>query len=375
MIDLDQNATTPLDPEVWETMKPHWLQGGNPESRHALGRSARRAWEESKESVASILGARPNEVYFFSGGTEANNCALFGLVEARGPGAIVASPLEHSAVVGPLEFLAKNRECSLKQASVRSDGVVNLDSMLGLLDSTTRFATLMLAQNETGAIQPVKMLVEQAKSQGIPVHTDASQAVGRIPIDFESLGVASLAASAHKFHGPTGVGLLLVHRDYKLAPRLYGGGQQGGLRPGTPPVALAVGLAAALRKWNRDQVERTHRWLNLRNRLEQGLVKALGSDRAIIQGPKNDMDRLPQTLNVGFPYIDGDSLLMRLDLAGIAVSLGSACASGSLTPSPALVAMGVPPERSRSSVRFSFGAFTTENDIDEALARLISLMS
>jgi len=206
----------------------------------------------------------------------------------------------------------------------------------------------------------------------VPVHTDAVQAVGRIAVNFRALGVATLAASAHKFHGPVGAGLLLVRKGVKLAPRMFGGGQQEGRRPGTPSVALAVGLASALERWQGEADIRIARWSRLIDRLESGLLAALGPDRVVRNGPSGPLDRLPQTLNVGFPRLDGDALLMQLDLAGVAVSLGSACASGASEPSPTLLAMRVPEDRLRSSVRFSLGATTTELEVDEALARVIA---
>ena len=240
--------------------------------------------------------------------------------------------------------------------------------MQHLFRAETRFATLMLANNETGAIQPVRELAALALERGISVHTDAVQAVGRIPVSFHELGVTTLAASAHKFHGPLGIGILLVKNGVRLGSRLIGGGQQQGRRPGTVPVPLAVGLAAALERYHHQAERRCARWINLRDRLESGLITALGPGNVIRNGPAHGASRLPQTINLGFPRIDGESLLMQLDLAGIAVSLGSACASGSTRPSPTLTAMRVPDDWIRSSVRFSLGAFTTEDEIELAIA-------
>jgi cysteine desulfurase len=217
-------------------------------------------------------------------------------------------------------------------------------------------------------------LARLGEAQGIPVHTDAVQAVGRIPVNFHNLGVATLAASGHKFHGPGGIGLLLIRKGVKLTPRTFGGGQQKGRRPGTPAVALAVGIAKALERWELDARQRTANWLKLTNSLESGLKTSLGADQVIRNGPLSPLDRLPQTLNVGFPGLDGDALLMQLDLAGVAVSLGSACASGASEPSPTLQAMRVPDDRLRSSVRFSLGAFTTEAEVEAALARVVAIV-
>jgi cysteine desulfurase len=371
---LDHNATTPLDPEVLCAMSPYFLTAGNAESRHAFGRAARRAWDEAKETVAHILGADPVEVIFTSGGTEANNLAVFGLAGAElSPGHIVSTAIEHPAIVEPVARL-EAVGFTVDRAAVNSQGLVNAHAMAAAFRTDTRFATLILANNETGAIQPVQELATLALSQGIPVHTDAVQAVGRIPIQFHDLNVTTLAASAHKFHGPVGIGLLLVKNGVRLGSRLFGGGQQQGRRPGTIAVPLVVGLATALKKWHDQRQERTDHWVTLRDQLESGLTLALGAYRLVRNGPLESHRRLPQTLNLGFVGFDGDTLLMQLDLMGIAASLGSACASGSTRPSPTLVAMGIPDDYLRSSVRFSFGALTTKAEIDEAIKRVVQVV-
>jgi cysteine desulfurase len=374
MIYLDNNATTALDPEVFEAMRPYFLTAGNAESRHAAGRAARRAWEGAKETVARILGAEPSEVIFTSGGTEANNLAVFGLAGAEGaPGHVVTSPIEHPAVAEPIARLEASG-FAVDRPDVGTDGVAAAEAIAARLRDDTRFAALMLANNETGAVQPVAELAALARARNVPVHTDAVQAVGRIPVNFHALGVTTLAASAHKFHGPMGVGLLLVRSGVRLGSRLFGGGQQQGRRPGTVAVPLAVGLAAALGKWHAEAEARASRWSRLTDRLESGLAAALGSDRVVRNGPRDPALRLPQTLNVGFPGLDGDALLMQLDLAGVCASLGSACASGSTRPSPTLVAMRVPDDRLRSSLRLSLGADTTEAEVDEAVARIAGVV-
>ena len=382
-IDLDHNATSPLDPDVFEAMRPHWFAGGNAESRHSAGRAARRAVIAATESVARILNAHPDEVIFTSGGTEANNLAIFGLARLDDrPGHIVSSPIEHPAVAEVVTRL-ESRGFTVSRPGVSTDGLADPAAMVEAafrphwLD--TRLATLILAHNETGAIQPVAAMADRFADWGradwpVPIHTDAVQAVGRIPVDFRSLGVQSLAASAHKFGGPAGVGLLLVARGVELAPLLFGGKQQRGLRPGTVPVALVVGLAAGLEKWDRVAAARIARWTMLRDRLERAITVALGPDRVVRNGPSRDEDRLPQTLNVGFPGLDGDLLLMRLDQAGVRASLGSACASGTTAPSPSLMAMRVPEDRLRSSVRFSLGPDTTEEQVNEAARRIAAVV-
>ena len=370
---LDHNATGPVDPAVIEAMAAYWGLGGNVESRHALGRRARRAWDESRERIARALDCRADEVVFTSGGTEANNLAVFGLA-GDGPARAIASSIEHPAVAEPIARL-EERGWAVERPPVGAAGVVELAAWeVPLARGDVRFATLMLANNETGAIQPVSELVRLAEQHGAPVHTDAVQAVGRMPVSFRALGVATLAFSGHKLGGPPGIGGLLVRRGLRLGPLLFGGGQQGGARPGTPPVALAVGLAEAIERRSARLEELSARWRRLRDRLEAALVKGLGAEGAIRNGPVDEARRLPQTLNVGFPGLDGDALLMGLDMAGVCASLGSACASGAMTPSPTLVAMAVPADRLRSSVRFSLGPETTEAEIDEAARRTIAVV-
>ncbi len=282
---LDHNATTPMDPDVLEAMRPHFLAGGNAESRHLFGRSARRGWEHAKETVARILGAEPSEVIFTSGGTESNNLAVFGLAGAEAsPGHVVTGPIEHPAIVEPVARL-EAAGFAVDRVPVDAEGLADAAAMAATFRDDTRFATLMLANNETGAIQPVGELAALAADRGIPVHTDAVQAVGRIPVDFHALGVSTLAASAHKFHGPVGVGILLVQSGVRLGSRLFGGGQQQGRRPGTVAVPLAVGFAAALEKWHDESEARAARWTALRDRLEAGLIAALGPERVLRNGP------------------------------------------------------------------------------------------
>jgi cysteine desulfurase len=368
---LDHNASSPLDPEVLEAMWPYLLAPGNPESRHSAGRAMRRAWDAAKDTVASVLDADASNVIFTSGGTEANNLAFFGLLNAQErPGHIVATLLEHPAVSKPLEKL-EQQGFRITRSEVSTEGLADPGLMRTAFCPETRLVTLILAHNETGAIQPVQQLAALAADTGVLVHTDAVQAVGRILMSFRKLGVSTLALSAHKFHGPVGVGALLVRHQVKLVPNVVGGGQQDQKRAGTPPVALAVGLAKALERWSISSTRRIDGWIVLRDRLEFGLKQALGPDAVVLNGPTNPELRLPQTLNVGFPQLDGNALLLGLDQVGIAASLGAACASGSIQPSPSFVAMGVPEDRLRSSIRFSFGATTSEAEIDETIRRIV----
>jgi cysteine desulfurase len=325
--------------------------------------------------VARILGADPEEVIFTSGGTEANNLAIFGLAGIEpGLGHLVSSPIEHPAVAEPVAKL-ESEGFTVDRLQVDNEGLADAERMVEHFTERTRLATLMLANNETGALEPVQELAGLAILRGIPVHTDAVQAVGRIAVHFHALGVTTLAASGHKFHGPVGVGVLLVRRGTRLRSWLLGGGQQQGRRPGTVAIPLAVGLSKALQRWQDEAAQRTLRWAALRDRLELGLSAALGSDRVVRNGPSDTRLRLPQTTNLGFVDLDGDVLLMQLDQAGLAVSLGAACASGSTRPSPTLMAMRVPDNRLRSSVRFSLGVSTTEAEIEEVINRVVTVVN
>jgi cysteine desulfurase len=363
VIYLDNNATTPTLPAVYEAMRPCLTEVyGNPASAHRAGRRARQALEDAREHVAALLGARPDEVVFTSGATEANNLAVFGL--AGDPsGHVVASPVEHPSVAEPLRRL---QEIGFRVDFLPVDraGVVRPEALAGLLRPETRLVTVMLANNETGAVQPITDLV--ARQPAVPFHCDAVQAVGRVPVHFGELGVTTLSLSAHKFHGPRGVGALLVRHDTKLRPLILGGHQQRGRRPGTEPVALAVGLAAALELAEREGGSRRERVLALRRRLLDALRREAAP--VVLNGPEEG--GMPHTLNLSFPGCQADALLMVLDLAGVACSTGSACSSGSLLPSPVLKAMGVPDDVLHSAMRFSLSALLSEAEVDEAGRRI-----
>ncbi|HEY7158713.1 MAG TPA: cysteine desulfurase family protein [Gemmataceae bacterium] len=365
---LDNNATTPLLPAVWEAMRPYLTDVfGNPASAHSAGRHARRALEDARESVATHLDAYPDEVLFTSGATEANNLALFGL-SGEPPAHLIASPIEHPSVAEPLRRLAEIG-FTLDYLSVDACGRVLVDSLTGALRPETRLVAVMLANHETGAVQPVRRLTEIVGGRAL-FHCDAVQAAGKTLVRFHDLGVDTLTISAHKFHGPKGVGALLVRRGVKLRPRTWGGHQQQGRRPGTEPVALAVGLACALDHACREMTERRVHVGRLRERF----LDRLRNDAAplVVNGPD---DGLPHTINVSFPGVKADLLLMSLDLAGVACSTGSACSSGSLLPSPVLQAMGVADAVLRSAMRFSLSPLLTLEEIDEAARRIAAVVA
>jgi cysteine desulfurase len=384
---LDHNATTPLLPTAWEAMRPLMTDTfGNAASAHRAGRKARQALEDAREAVAGLLGASPNEVIFTSGATEANNLAVFGLISgqwAAGSGQtefpdfsahrplptahILASPLEHPCVTEPLRQL-EARGFVLEWLPVSPCGVVPLGSLVSRVRPETRLVAVMLANHETGAVQPVHELL-RSLPPGVPVHCDAAQAVGKMAVNFRDLGVTTLTASAHKFGGPKGVGVLLLKRGTPLQPLLFGGHQQSGRRPGTEPVPLAVGMAVALEHAVRNLAENRAKLTSLRAQLWDRLRQIAAP--VVLNGPEiGSPDALPTTLNVSFPGCRGDVLLMALDLVGVACSTGSACSSGSLLPSPTLRAMGLPDELLRAAIRFSFAPTVGSADIDEATDRI-----
>jgi cysteine desulfurase len=365
---LDNNATTPLLPSVWEAMRPYLTEVfGNPASAHAAGRRARRALEDARESIASLLGAEADEVLFTSGATEANNLALFGLC-GDPPGHLLASPIEHPSVAEPLRRLTESG-FTLDTLPVDAQGRVQADTLPERLRADTRLVAVMLANHETGALQPIRALTETIAGRA-GFHCDATQAVGKIPVHFRDLGVDTLALSAHKFHGPKGIGALLVRRGVKLRPRTWGGHQQHGQRPGTEPVALAVGFACALDRACREMNDRLAHVQQLRRRFLDQLNAA--ATPVVLNGPD---DGIPHTINVSFPGLKADLLLMNLDLAGVACSTGSACSSGSLLPSPVLQAMGVSDAVLRSAMRFSLSPLLTVAEIDEAARRIAAVVA
>lgn len=367
---LDNNATTRPHPEVVEAVAHHLYHSfANPGSRHAFGRTARRVLETARESIAEILGANPDEIVFTSGGTESTNLAIFGA--ARGvPGTIAVTAGEHPATAEACRSL-EMRGWRLARMPVNADGLLDESRLDELPWDDLRLVCLILAHNETGVIQPVEALAARCRERQIPLHLDAVQAVGKIDVDFHQLGASLLSLGAHKFHGPRGIGALLVRDGVQLGSYLYGGHQERERRPGTEPVALVAGMARALELWHARRQELTQRLLALRDRLQQRLVAQCAP--CVVIGEHSP--RLPNTLNIAFTGLDGEALLVTLELEGVACSLGSTCASGSAEPAPVLVAMGCPPEVYRSAVRFSLGQTTTESEIDEAARRITAVVT
>ncbi|MCY2968765.1 MAG: cysteine desulfurase family protein [Planctomycetota bacterium] len=369
MIYLDHNATTPPHPEVVELTQRLWRDAfANPGSRHTFGRRARQVLESARESFAALLGAFPDEVVFTSGGTEANNMAVLGFTRGS-PGHIGLTAGEHPAVLETCRWL-ETQGFSLVDLPVDSDGLLEPAGYAvgGEFPwSDCRLVSVILAHNETGVIQNLSPLAEICASRRIPFHVDGLQAVGKIPVNFHELGASTLAVGAHKFQGLRGAGALLVRRGWNLAPTAFGGHQEAERRPGTEAVPLVAGMVRALELFHADREARMDRQRRLRDRLEEGL-----RDRCppvVLNGARTE--RLPNTLNLAFPGVDGEALLVALDLAGVACSLGSACSSGASEPAPVLISMKKPRNVLLSSVRFSLGADTTTEEIDAAI-RVIS---
>jgi cysteine desulfurase len=371
---LDHNATTPMLPEVADAVREASLRyGANPASQHEPGRQARRALEKARARIGELLGARlqgmeADSILLTSGGTEANNLALFGLIAAsvEAPGHLVISGLEHPSITTAAAVL-ETRGWQVDRAAPGQDGVVLPGTIGALLQPETRLVCLMLASNETGVLQPAADVAQLCKTRGVPLHCDAVQAVGRLPVDFAKLGATTMTCTAHKFHGPLGIGALVVRHGVRLRPLLWGGHQQAGLRAGTETVALAIGMSKAMECWHAEAAARTTRLQSLRDRLEQSILAQEPS--AVIIGKRSE--RLPNTSNIAFPGLDRQALVMALDMAGVACSTGSACASGSSELSPALVAMGLERAVAEGSIRLSLGAQTTAAEVDAASSRIL----
>ena len=361
MIYLDNNATTPPLPEVIDEVARVMRDCyGNPGSRHRVGRKARQVLEECRENIAAWLGGSPTELIFTSGGTEANNLALRGFAQGT-PGTVVISPGEHPSVLETCRALVREG-WKLHQLRVDSAGRLIPEE----LPAEARLVAVILAHNETGVIQDVAPLAEQCRTRGIPLHLDAVQAVGKIPVDFRSLGATSLSFGAHKFHGPRGVGGLLVTENATLSPLLKGGHQEAERRAGTEPVALIAGMASALRSWQSVHAERSSQVQQRRNLLQGLLLERCTS--AVVNAM--EATRLPNTLNISCPGVDGEALLVALDLEGVACSLGTTCASGSSEPAAILVAMGLSADLYRSAVRFSLSFLNSQAEIEIAAERI-----
>jgi cysteine desulfurase len=363
---LDHAATTPVREEVFEAMKPFYgPRFGNPSSTHRWGREARAALDEARERVGRCLGARPDEICFTSGGTEGDNLAILGAwraLKAKGRKAVVTSPIEHKAILGAVHQAA-HEGAEERILAMTGDGVVDGHSFDELVDDAVAVCSTMWVNNEIGTIQPVPQFAAKAKERGALFHTDAVQAFGKISIDARKQQFDFLTISGHKFGGPKGIGALFIRRGTPLEPLMHGGTQDRGRRPGTENVAAAVGLARAAELTLAECEAHCARLRKLRERLEAGILAKVPD--AVIHG--RGAERAPHIVNISVPGTDSESLLMALDLRGIAASGGSACQSGSISPSHVLSALGVRPDLASAAVRMSLGSLTTDHCIDRVI--------
>jgi len=358
---LDNNATTPVLPEVFEAMKPYFGEHfGNASSIHHHGQETRAAVERARESVAALLGCRSSEIVFTSGGTEADNLAIFGLA-AEGDH-VITSSIEHHAVLNACRRLEETG-CEVTYVPVGANGQVSPDDVKGALRPNTKLISVMMANNETGVLQPVEPIGKIAAEADVYFHTDAVQAAGKVPIDVQKIGCDLLSISGHKMHAPQGIGALYVRKGTLLSPMLYGGSHERSRRAGTENVPGIVGLgkaaeiaAEAFRSGGVESIGQ------MRDRIQATIlaVEATG-----VNG--EGASRVPNTANIYFDHIEGEALVIALDLKGLSVSTGAACSSGAIEPSHVLTAMGVRPDRARASIRFSLGKQNTVEDVDFAV--------
>ena len=366
---FDHNATTPVAPEVLAAMLPYFSEEyGNASSIHTFGQRGRGAVEQARESVAALLGARPAEIMFSSGGTESNNHAIFGVVFGFQGAAsgdrkhVITSAIEHSAVLDPCEALER-RGVAVTVLPVDRDGIVNPEDVRRAIRPETVLITIMLANNELGTLEPIEEIGKIAAETGVTLHTDAIQAAGKVPIDVARLGVHLLSISAHKLYGPKGVGALYIRKGTRLEPLMYGGHSERDRRPGTEDVTGIAGLGKAAELAMMRMDEERQRLAALRDRLEKGLLERVPYAR--VNGSR--AHRTHNTTNLTFPFVEGEAMVIALDLKGIACSTGAACSSGAVKPSHVLTAIGLAPEDARATLRLSLGHQTTNEEIDYAL--------
>lgn len=373
LIYLDHNATSPAAPRVIEAMNECYREvPGNASSIHQFGRRARKFVEESREKLAALLSASPDEIVFTSGGTESDNTAIKGTcwaLENKGKH-IVTSAVEHHAIHNTCAFL-EMRGWSVTYVGVDSRGTVDSGEIEKAITDETVLVTIMHANNEVGTIQPIPEISRITRAGGVTFHTDAVQAIGKIPVSVDELGVDLLSLSGHKFYGPKGVGALYIRKGTRMQSLIQGGHHESGRRAGTENVQGIVGLGVAAEIAMEDMAEEAVKVGALRDRLQKGLTEKI-EDVHVMGHPEN---RLPNTLNACFQYIEGEALVLNLDYEGIAVATGSACTSGSLEPSHVLSAMGVDTALSQGSLRFSFGEGNSQEDVDRVIEALQSIVT
>lgn len=369
---LDHNATTPVHPKVVEAMLPYYRKYyGNASSIHSFGRDAKKAMENARDKIADLIGANPEEIVFTSGGTEADNFALKGVAWAseKGGNHIITSAIEHHAILNTCQYLEK-REFEVTYLPVDKYGLIDPAQVKEAITNKTTIISIMLANNEVGTIEPIAEIGEIAREKGIYLHTDAIQAIGKIPVNVNELKADLLSISGHKINGPKGIGALYIRKGTRIISFLHGGHHERNHRAGTENVPAIVGLGKAVELAVGQIKKRMKRLTELRDRLHKGIMDKI--DHIHLNG--HSTLRLPNTLNLSFAFVEGESLLLNLDMKGIAVSTGSACTSGTLDPSHVLMAMGIDPALTHGSLRFSLGAGNTEKDIDTTVECLVEIV-
>jgi len=363
---LDHNATTPVDPAVVEAMLPFLSECyGNASSVHSFGRDAKVALERARETIAGVINCEPSELYFTSGGTESDNIAVLGTAYRyrNKKKHLVVGATEHHAVIEPAEHLHHNEGLALDFLPVDSDGFAAPDRLAELVTDQTALVSVMHGNNETGALQDIAALTAVTHERGVLFHTDAVQSIGKVAVDVKTLGVDLLSLTGHKIYGPKGTGALFIRQSVKIAPLFYGGAHEKKRRPGTENVAGAVGLAKALEIAEQRREPDFTRLSELADYFIDKVTAAIPD--SFLNSPRTR--RIPPTINFSFPGAEGESIILSLDLKGIAASSGSACTSGATEPSHVLTAMGIPPERGQAAVRFSMGRTTTREQMDYVL--------
>lgn len=366
---MDYSATTPVKPEVVEVMQPYFTEFfGNASSFHTFGREAKEALDKAREQVADLINAKPSEIYFTAGGSESDNWALEGVAYAnREKGNhIITTKIEHHAILHTCEYLEKHHGFEVTYLDVDSEGKVNIKDLENAIKDTTILISIMFANNEIGTIEPIKEACQLAKKHDILFHTDAVQAAGNIPVDVRELDVDLMSMSSHKIYGPKGVGALYIRKGVKLHNLVHGGAQEKGRRAGTENIPAIVGYGKAAELAKKNLPEHVETLTRLRNKLIDGVLENIPFTK--VNGSRED--RLPGNANFAFEFIEGEGILLLLDMLGIAGSSGSACTSGSLDPSHVLLSIGLPHEIAHGSLRLTVGDFTTEDDIDYIIDNL-----
>ncbi len=367
---LDNNSTTPVDERVLEAMLPFYKEGfGNASSVHHWGRDSKMALEESREKVASIIGADPSEIYFTSGGTESDNISVIGTAwyYEKKRNHLITSAIEHHAVLSSVQFLAK-RGFQADYLGVDNEGFVSPQELRGKITDKTSLVSIMHANNETGTIQNIQELASIAKEHGAVFHTDAVQTAGKVKVNVDELGVDLLSMSGHKIYGPKGTGVVYIRKGNKITPLSYGGHHEKKRRAGTENVPGIVGFATALELAESIRETEHKRLALLADLFIDGIMTKIPN--VYLNGPRDNEKRVPSTVNLSFEFIEGESIILSLDMKGVAVASGSACTSGSLSASHVLTAMHVPVELAQGSIRFSMGRFTTKEDIEYTINAL-----